>query len=73
MAEETVQSEKTRAIGERMKAYLDDVILEFVDESFTTFEAKELLAGMPGKIDRNDDDYAAYMLLVNYLKQKEAF
>ncbi len=70
---ETAQSAKIRVIGEKLRAYLEDIFLEFVDESFSTFEAKELLAGVPGRIDMNDDDYAAYLLLVKYLKQKEAF
>ena len=69
----TIQSSRIRKIGESLSAFLDKVKVEFVDESFSSHQANELIKSMNGAVSQDDDDFAAYIILGKYLSDKEAF
>lgn len=66
--EETEQSIKIRDIGRRMREYIGKDDFVYIDESFSTFRAKGLKKEFPGEKMLGDDDYAAFLLLEEYLK-----
>ncbi len=74
--EETAQTERIRSIGERLEEYLEDIPVEFEDESFTTFEANEFLGGVAGvkagKRKDTEDEIAAVIILKRYLDFDES-
>jgi putative holliday junction resolvase len=69
--DETVQTEKIRAIAEKLEQYLRNIPISFEDESFTTFEANEFLAekvNVKGSVRKQtEDEIAATIILKRYL------
>lgn len=68
---ETAQTEKIRRFAEKLKATIPRLELSFQDESFTSFEADQLLAqaGISAKKNKaHQDELAAILILKRYLK-----
>jgi putative Holliday junction resolvase len=69
----TQQSERIQRLGTKLQGFLENVPVEYVDESFTSFEAGEFLAsrGVKGSNRKpHEDEMAAVQILERYLKHK---
>ncbi len=71
--EEGEQAKLTRAFGEKLKEYIPDVEIKFVDERFTTALAEKHLAETTKKTKRKKklDSLSATYILQTYLMQKQ--
>lgn len=69
----TSQSERIQRLGAQLEAFLGDIPVHYVDESFTSYEASEFLAsrGVKGSNRKpHEDEMAAVQILERYLKHK---
>lgn len=69
--EETDQTKRMKKIGEKMEEYLKNIPLEFEDESFSSFEAREIAGGFEEKELKSrycEHEIAAMIILRKYLK-----
>lgn len=72
--EDTPQSARIRAFGAKLEEHLKPVPVMFEDESFTSFEASQLLAeaGIKGsRRKESEDEMAAVLILKRYLDLEE--
>ncbi len=72
--EETEQTARIRHFANFLTEYLTrqnyDFRVEYEDESFSSFEAQQLLKDLPGKKSfKTDDELAAVLLLNRYLER----
>ena len=69
-AEDTEQTERYRRIGRKLSDYLGNIFFEFEDESFTSYEAREMSAGFEDdllKTQYSEHELAAMIILRRYL------
>lgn len=69
----TQQSERIQRLGSQLEAFLVNIPVKYVDESFTSFEAGDFLAsrGVKGSNRKShEDEMAAVQILERYLKHK---
>lgn len=72
----TAQTLKITKVAEDFGKMVPGLEIELVDESFSTHEGKKLLTAMPKQLKkggRDDDDFAAVMILEKFLKTNEDF
>lgn len=65
------QLDKTKAFIEKIKTIFPDLLIKWVDERFTSFEADNILSSMWVKNTTwKKDDISAVLILESYLNQK---
>ncbi len=71
--EEGEQAKITRDFGEKLKEFIPDIEIKFVDERFTTTQAQRHLAETTKKTKRKKklDSLSATYILQTYLMQKQ--
>lgn len=66
------QLEKTKIFVEKLKKIFPEILIETIDERFTSFEAENILNEIWIKDKKwNKDDLSAVLILESYLKQKK--
>jgi len=75
--EETVQTAKIRLFSEKLRGFMKiselDIPIEFIDESFSSYEANKILSGIGVKsVDqkKTEDEMAAIVLIHRYIDFK---
>ena len=72
--EETVQTRRIRNFAEKLGLYVTGVKMSFIDESFTSFEARQFLdqIGVKTHLHRQSEDEVAALLILNrYLEAQK--
>lgn len=64
------QLNKTQQFIEKLKNIFPDILIEWVDERFTSFEADNILNGFWSKNNWLKDHISASLILETYIKQK---
>lgn len=65
----TKQLDKTKNFIDKLKVDFPDILIEWCDERFTSFEADQIWLQLWEKVKR--DDLAATLILESYLEQKK--
>lgn len=66
------QLEKTKIFIEKLQKIFPDIIVDSIDERFTSFEADNIINDLWMK-NVNKDDISAVLILESYLKQKNKY
>lgn len=66
----TPQSERLHSLAKRLQEYLPSIPIFTVDESFSSFEADEILKTMPHP-QSSQHELAAMIILKNWIKKKK--